>query len=216
MGILSFFKKDTDINSPKMIKLIILEKLSVRRDCIELMHNSIDAGSFFYGYNGWLKSEAEILEIITNNSPKRWYKEFPEIGYFNSNESVKSKYQMDFIRRACFEDASDMLKTDIVKYAHLLTDQAKKYFENNVSSFKSAFDPEKEYIFCSVVFDRGTVLYDYLTEDDTINPMDRVIVPVGTENKENIAKVIRVMNTTANNSPYPIEKLKYIIRKIEE
>ncbi|MBQ3099393.1 MAG: hypothetical protein IJC50_00230 [Clostridia bacterium] len=216
MGILSFFKRDTDMNSPKMIRLLITEKLAVRREAIELMHASVDAESFFYGYNVWLKSESEITDILIEHPSKRWYKEFPEIGFFNSNGSVRSKYQIDFIRRACLEGADDMLKEDIEKYLHYLTDQAKDYFENNVAPLKSVFDPNKEYIFCSVVFDNGTDLYDYLTDDETIRPMDKVRVPVGIENKERTAKVIRVLKTTADNSPYPFEKLKTVISKIND
>lgn len=216
MGILSFFKRDTDMNSPKMIRLLISEKLATRRDGIELMQGSIDAESFFYGYNVWLKAESEIYDILNEHPSKRWYKEFTEIGYFNSNESVRSKYQIDFIRRVCFENASDMLKNDISRYLHYLTDQAKAYFESNVTPLKSVFDPDREYIFCSVVFDNSTDLYDYLTDDETIRPMDRVKVPTGIENKERIAKVIRVLKTTADNSPYPFEKLKKVITKINE
>ncbi len=216
MGILSFFKRDTDMSSTKMIRLILSEKLAVRNDSIELMKNSVDPESFFYGYNRWLKSEKEILDIVTESRTKRWYKEFPEIGYFNFNDSVKSKYQIDFIRRAEFEGALDLLKDEIGEYLHYLTAQAKSYFENNVAPLKEAFDPEREYIFCSVVFDNGTELYDYLTDDETIRPMNKVRVPVGVENKERIAKVIRVIKTTAGNSPYPFEKLKKIIAKINE
>ena len=64
MGILSFFKRDTDMNSPKMIRLLISEKLATRRDGIELMQGSIDAESFFYGYNVWLKAESEIYDTL--------------------------------------------------------------------------------------------------------------------------------------------------------
>ena len=216
MGILSFFKKDTDMNSVKMIRLILSEKLAVRNDSIELMKNSVDPESFFYGFNRWLKTEKEILDIVTESRTKRWYKEFPEIGYFNSNDSVKSKYQIDFIRRADFEGALDLLKNEIDVFLHYLTPQAKSYFENNVASFGQTFDPEREYVFCSVVFDNGTDLYDYLSDDENIRPMDKVRVPVGIENKERIARVIRVIKTTADNSPYPFEKLKKIIAKINE
>jgi len=216
MGVLSFFKKDTDMNSPKMIRLILSEKLAVRCDSLELMRSSVDLESFFYGYNAWLKAEREILEIVSGNRSKRWYKEFPEIGYFSSNESVRTKHQIDFIRRASFEGASGLLKEEIGCYSHYLTPQAKAYYENNIAPLDTAYDPDREYIFCSVVFDNKTDLYDYLTDDETISPMDRVIVPTGIENKEKEAKVIRVIRTTAENSPYPFEKLKRIIAKINE
>lgn len=215
MGILSFFSKDRDAESPDMIRLVLQRDLEIHADCIELMQTTVNTDIFFSRYVLWLKTEERILERVNKNNPRRWHREFPQIGYFNSNESVRSKYQIDFIRRMFHLGRENELRNAIVKYVGEMTKQAVSYFENNVAPLSDPIDPEKEYIFCSVVFPGKTDLYDYLTDDESIKPMDNVIVPIGSKCEEKEARVIRVIRCTADSAPYPIEKVKYIIRKDE-
>lgn len=70
-----------------------------------------------------------------------------------------------------------------------------------------------EYIFCSVVFEFGSRSYYYLTDDDSIEIGDVVIVPVGQDNCEKVAEVENIEYFKAENAPMPIEKVKRIIRK---
>ncbi len=216
MGILSFFSKNRDMDSPDTIRFFLKWDLEIYDDCIELMQSTVNAETFFGRYKLWLEIERKILDTVKKYGARRWIREFPQIGYFNSNESVRSKYQIDFIRRIQLLGRERELKNAVSQYRSRLTKQALDYFENNIGSLSDPCDPNKEYIFCSVVFPGKTVLYDYLTDDETIKPLDNVIVPVGTRFKEEKAKVIKVIRCTAGNAPYPIEKAKYIIRKDEE
>ncbi len=72
---------------------------------------------------------------------------------------------------------------------------------------------KSEYIFCSVIFDRGYKSYYYLTEDDSIEIGDFVLVPAGKDNHEAVVEVVNIEYFDEENVPLPMEKTKRIIRK---
>ena len=72
-------------------------------------------------------------------------------------------------------------------------------------------DDFHEYIFCSVVFSEGGKAYYYLSDDQNIQPGNYVTVPVGRQNEENTARVVKVEVFQGNNAPVPVDCLKYII-----
>ena len=43
-----------------------------------------------------------------------------------------------------------------------------------------------------------------------------VVVPVGSQNKEEIAEIVSIEQHSRLTVPYPIEKTKFVIRKYEE
>lgn len=70
-----------------------------------------------------------------------------------------------------------------------------------------------DYIYCSVVFDEGQKSYYYLTDDDSIEIGDFVLVPVGKDNHEAVVEVVNIEYFSVENVPLPVEKTKRIIRK---
>ncbi len=70
------------------------------------------------------------------------------------------------------------------------------------------------YTLCGVVFDGNSQPYYYRTEDETIKVGDTVLVPAG--NNEAEAIVVSVGQYMKLAAPFPIEKTKFIIRKITE
>ena len=70
--------------------------------------------------------------------------------------------------------------------------------------------------FCSVVFDEGYKTYYYLTDDDSIEIGDSVLVPAGKDNHEVIVEVVNIEYFSEENVPLPVEKTKKIIRKCIE
>lgn len=73
-----------------------------------------------------------------------------------------------------------------------------------------------EYIYCSVTFDYGYKSYYYITDDDSIEVGDLVIVPAGPDNHEVTVEVVDVEYFSKDEVPLPIEKTKKIIRKFGE
>lgn len=76
---------------------------------------------------------------------------------------------------------------------------------------------KKEYIFLSVEFNSGkNKSYYYLTDDDSIEPDDFVIVPAGKDNDETLVYVADKEYFDEYHAPFPIEKLKSVIRKSDK
>ncbi len=75
------------------------------------------------------------------------------------------------------------------------------------------FENNREFIYCGVMFDYQDRIYQYRTDDKTIRPGDKVVVPVGEDNEEKTARVISVDVYRSNSVPYPVHKTKKIIRK---
>ncbi len=69
------------------------------------------------------------------------------------------------------------------------------------------------YIYCGVMFPYQDRVYHYRTEDKTIRPGDRVIVPIGEDNEEKMARVVSIDLYHSSNVPYPVHKTKMIIKK---
>ena len=57
--------------------------------------------------------------------------------------------------------------------------------------------------------------YSYFYDDDSIKIGDRVIVPVGKDNKEKLGKVVNFWRIAEEHLSYPAKKTKKIIRKVE-
>ncbi|MEG1869182.1 MAG: hypothetical protein RR219_09700, partial [Clostridiales bacterium] len=70
-----------------------------------------------------------------------------------------------------------------------------------------------EYIFCSVEFDESSKSYYYLTEDESLEIGDLVLVPVGKEANTSLAQIVDIEYFSKDNVPFPLEKVKSIIRK---
>lgn len=72
---------------------------------------------------------------------------------------------------------------------------------------------KSDYIFCSVTFDEGYKSYYYLTDDDSIEVGDFVLVPAGKDNHNAVVEVVNIEYFNKENVPLPLEKTKRIIRK---
>ena len=71
------------------------------------------------------------------------------------------------------------------------------------------------YIYCGIALANSARPYSFRTEDATIRIGDTVIVPIGEENKETKGTVVSVGQYARMGVPYPVEKTKFILRKIE-
>ncbi len=71
------------------------------------------------------------------------------------------------------------------------------------------------YIYCGVLLPFSSRPYSYRTEDSSLKIGDRVLVPVGAEQKEMTGTVVSVGQYTRVSVPFPVEKTKKIIRRIE-
>ncbi len=71
------------------------------------------------------------------------------------------------------------------------------------------------YHYCGVVYEGNSYPYHYMTDDTSLKVGDLVVVPVGRQNIETIAEIVSMEEHTRLTVPYPVEKVKHIIRKYE-
>ena len=72
------------------------------------------------------------------------------------------------------------------------------------------------YTYLSVYFQTRGNWYYYLTDDPTIRPNDVVVVPWGKYNNRELAIVGWVEHRKAADVPYPLSRMKYMIRKASD
>ena len=84
------------------------------------------------------------------------------------------------------------------------------------SAYNRARRRKGESIFCSVVFNEGSKPYHYLTNDDTLRVDDSVLVPVKSENRIVMASIVDIEYFPEDEAPYPMEKLRRILRKASD
>ena len=70
------------------------------------------------------------------------------------------------------------------------------------------------YGFCAVVFESSSQPYSYLTGSIEVDVGDKVIVPVGQDQKEVEATVVSIGKYMRVSAPYPVDKASTIIRKL--
>ena len=68
-------------------------------------------------------------------------------------------------------------------------------------------------IFCYVSFQAGGKQYCYLADKDEYEIGDFVVVPVGEEGQEKKVRIERIEYVAAEKAPFPLDKIKRIIRK---
>ena len=75
---------------------------------------------------------------------------------------------------------------------------------------RRASDPR----FCEVIFRKDAEqTYTYLCEDPEVREGDVVVVPVGRNNLERMARVQRVFTAPAEDPPYPLDRIKRVLRR---
>ena len=121
-------------------------------------------------------------------------------------------------RRAAIEDAG----LDPDDYESLLefssasapTPQKPITPQPETSSPKQEAQPQRNtYRYVSVRFYSGGQTYAYRTEDRSIAPGDRVMVPAGISNEPKLVTVVSVGDYSEETVPFPVEKTKSVLRK---
>ena len=68
-------------------------------------------------------------------------------------------------------------------------------------------------IYCSVAFEHTDKTYYYRTQDASLHKGDLVLVPVGRNNRETLAKIVKVEHFAPEDVPFPIQQTKCILRR---
>lgn len=191
-------------------------------ETIEYYHNIFEGNQIFVKYH----LEYYIKTLLENVDARTLFLKkgvAPEDAVFE--EDVTSTYEIiveaeglepRIIKgRYCMEE----LPKDYANFIHLIG-KAFNQFETwgnifNPALYAKPLRRKSDLIYCAVEFGEYSRKYHYITDDDTIVKGDTVIVPVGKENREVEATVIEKIYCKENDVPYPLSKVKKIVRKIE-
>lgn len=97
------------------------------------------------------------------------------------------------------------------------TELAERILQHAEQIFVSQIDADTDstiYRFVGVVFNEGGPIYSYRTYDQTIEIGDMVMVETSKGNK--VAEVVSVMDCKRIAAPYPVDKTKFILRKLDD
>ena len=76
-------------------------------------------------------------------------------------------------------------------------------------------DYDAIYTYCEVAFYEGGKCFHYRTENSDLKVGDQVYVPVGYRNEKRIGTIVSIENYVGHEAPFPLEKTKMIIGKVE-
>lgn len=177
------------------------------------------------GYKISQKFEVEALidAILENFEEDKLFSKVngnPPDTIANTNEIRKYKITIDYEKKAqkIIEGDFDKesLPEDFPEFAETLSEYLNFFnFEEilNPRFYKKVRRLKDQYIYCSLSFGNGKKTYYYRTEDDNIEEGDLVVVPVGIDNHEAEALVVKVEYFNKEDLPFPLEKTKFIIEK---
>ncbi|MEG2839319.1 MAG: hypothetical protein RR892_06800 [Lachnospiraceae bacterium] len=164
---------------------------------------SIDIDKYYGLDPRYYNSENEYLEAV-NEKKYRWRCRF-------NNRDIYKLNPEDY-----------ETKTDFLKALILIDDKrerecAKHYKEEMKNgNVLPAVEDTNIYIYCGVELPNSMKPYSFRTNDTNIKISDSVIVPIGREQKETKGTVVSVGQYTRTSVPYPVEKTKFILRKVNE
>ncbi len=108
------------------------------------------------------------------------------------------------------------LPTDYAEFAETVFDFIHVYGLGEILApavYCKARRTRNDYIFCSVEFDKGGKSYYYLTEDETFEVGDLVLVPVGNNDRTVVVEIVDIQYFTEDDAPMPLDRVKSIIER---
>jgi len=113
----------------------------------------------------------------------------------------------------------DGLPNDWAEFADDLFDFINFYAGSEMLS-PAVYDKPKRrsnsLIFCSVVFEEGGKTYYYLADEDIYEAGEQVVVPVQNDDETAVARIVRVEYFSKGVAPFPLDRMKHILRKVED
>lgn len=195
------------------------EQLIIDRESESIEHiQRIGSGCNIYRKYQVDKGVSALLDEMDADSLFTYIKGNPEDVVDNSNESKDYTITVDFkkspqmIVKGSFN--KNGLPEDWPEFAKDIFDFLSTYDLGeilNPSVYKKVLRREGEFMFCSVEFSKGGKTYYYLSEDDTIQVGDWVVVPVGRDGDTAKVKVVNIEYFSEEDAPFPIDKVKRII-----
>ena len=196
--------------------------INVQDETIEYIRNKFEGNQ--------IKMQCHFEEIIKSRfediNASELFTEFP-----NKPEDIVIDDDLDLTYEIFVE--AENIPSRVIKGRYCMEELPKDYPQiiHIVSSIIDEIEPwgdifnagiyarpsrrKSDIIYCGVEFSEFGYTYHYITDDDSIEVGDKVIVPVGNDNREMKGYVSEKQYCTKDDVPYPLSKVKKIIRKIE-
>lgn len=164
-------------------------------------------------------SEQEYMEALNEEKYgwREWYKDDDTLGLNVNDFETQEEFQKAYDARRNEQRQKEREQRE--QERRRLQEQREKERqqrheeEQRIEAEKARTD-DKIYTFCGVAFPHAVRPYSYRTEDPTIKVGDEVLVPVG--DKETIGTVVSVGQYMRIAAPYPVDKTKFIISKVNK
>ena len=195
-------------------------------------------------YYSYCEENCEQYQFTRNNSWRNKYKNDAEalglsvtdydaedaflIDYNEEKYGWRGNYSTDDtygLNPSDFETEEELTEAieNIIEQGEKQSEEKYDNAEANIASescenddISNVFNDNTIYTYIGVMFPYASHPYHYLTDDNSIEIGDSVIVPVGIDNKEMAAKVVSVEKHLRVSAPFPVEKTKKVIRKDTE
>ena len=196
---MGLFSRKKHNNSASIDRTAI--RLSLLEEALDEIDHADSPHSFFRAYNEAVKHCAEILSYKLGREIDNQM-----LGILHHLFGDKTDITNKFLKRSSSGGRLSYDIDAIIEHRCDMTDDSYDYFLS-----LTGLD-ELSYTYCTVNFG-GSRTYDYICEIPDIAIGDDVIVPVGEEEIEKIARVIDINEYSYDEVPYPVAKTKKIIAK---
>jgi len=201
-----------------------IAELLITENEIVIKSNKPDGGNVTHKYE--YGDSSEFSELCLNAMTDCLEAEgWNDVTNYDKSELTAYFYELD----AEYEDGNTVSHHGLFNRTHIPEKTFKAFIDTihvatnvygfgeilNLDGFMSAIK-SGEVKYCGVEFSDGGSIYHYRTTDLRINVGDIVIVPVGKDNEEKKAIIKTVDYCRWDDTPYPLEKTKQIIRKIDD
>ena len=188
----------------------VQEKLRINRltmylqlldENLDVLEHTDSPHLFFLAYKDAVKCCSEILSMKRG---KKMDDQMLKVLHHLFGD--KTEITNRFIKRSSMSGRLSYDVDAIIEHRDDMTGESYEYFLS-----LTGLD-ELTYTYCTVTFG-GNRTYDYICEIPDIEIGDEVIVPVGDDEIEKIAKVTFVREYRYDDVPYPVSKTKKILAK---
>lgn len=164
-------------------------------------------------------SEQEYLEALNEEKYgwREWYKDDDTLGLdvnsFETQEEYQKAYDTRLNEKRQREREQREQERRRLQEQREKERQQRREEERRIEAEKALVD-DNIYTFCGVAFPHAPHPYHYRTDDPTIKVGDEVLVPAG--DRETTGKVVSVGQYMRVAAPYPVDKTKFIISKVNK
>ena len=154
----------------------------------------------------YYESEQAYLEALQERKYgwREWYKDRDTLGLDVGDFETQEDFREAFNARMTEKRQNDRKKREAERLQR----------QESPIDRKENIEDQTIYTICGVVFANTMRPYNYKTDDPTIKLGDQVLVPVG--DSEAVGTVVSVGQFLRIAAPFPIDKMKTIIRKVKD